>query len=67
MSDLDTIRQADAPLARALEMARAVERFLDDLEQDDPGDDEEHFVPRHRAAQQFAAGLVLALKRLVRP
>lgn len=63
-AELDAIRQDQEPLRKALAMVRAVQRFLDDLDDDEPGDDEARFGPRLEHAQGKASELVHALRRL---
>lgn len=66
MTDLDSIRNDNEPLRRALAMAEAVAQFLDDLDNDEPGDDEARFAPRLERAQVKADDLVSALQRLLK-
>ena len=46
MTDLDSIRNDNEPLRRALDMARALAEFLHDLDNNELGDDEVRFAPR---------------------
>ena len=54
------------PLADALAQAQAVLRLIDQLIDDDPGDDEAHVAPRLLRARENAQNLVLELKEIVR-
>ena len=54
------------PLKEALNAATAALRLIDQLIEDDPGDDEAHVAPRLLRAQEHAQNLVLELKEIVR-
>jgi hypothetical protein len=54
------------PLTDALNMAMAALRLIDQLIDDDPGDNEAHVAPRLRRAQEHAQNLVMELKEVVR-
>jgi hypothetical protein len=54
------------PMAQALEMASALLRLLNELADDDPGDNEARVAPRLLRAQKHAQNLVLELKEVVR-
>ena len=54
------------PLADALAQATAVLLLIDQLIDDDPGDEEARIAPRLLRAQEHAQNLVLELKEIVR-
>jgi hypothetical protein len=65
-TDLDAIKHDPLPTRRALAMAQAIARYLDELDQDDPGDDEARFAPRLRLALCKADDLVNALHNMLK-
>lgn len=54
------------PIGQALDMANAALRLLNDLHDDDPGDNEAHFLPRLAVARTKAQDLVNAIQELSR-
>lgn len=53
------------PIGQALDAAQTALRLLDQLHEDDPGDNEPHNAPRLARARQHAQHLVAQLKEIV--
>lgn len=63
---LEELRDDAEPAKRALAMATAICRYLDDLDEDEAGDDEEAFAPKLERAQLRADDLYHALLALLK-
>ena len=64
-TDLEAIRNENEPMRRALAMVEAVAEFLNDLDDEEPGDDEARFAPLLERAQRKAQDLVNVLHDIV--
>ncbi len=62
---LVALRRSREPLGAALDMAEALERFLKDVLEDDPADDDQGVVPLLFEAKLGASVCVQAIREVV--